>query len=218
MEHAGTDSRGRKKNRRLLFLLDEFPTLGRLEFFNLSLRQMAGYGSRLMLIVQSFNDIAEHYGAINSILDNCHVVVCFASVDTRTCQRDQRNGRGSGRVSRKLLSAAHRKLTGQCQDQPSEQVRPSSRPGKFERWRLTSNSCSSAASADADRQTAVLRRYPIFKRVWPPPKTYLPAELPVPTPRKLGNRAHRGTPVVADVAQLAATEQGEDGPAISPRS
>jgi type IV secretion system protein VirD4 len=39
------------------------------------------------LIAQSLNQIEKAYGANNSILDNCHVRVCFASNDERTARR-----------------------------------------------------------------------------------------------------------------------------------
>ena len=87
MEHLDRDSSGRPKNHRLLLSLDEFPTLGRLDFFTMNLRQMAGYGIKAHLIVQSFNDIIEQYGINNTILDNCHILSTFAAADTVTCQR-----------------------------------------------------------------------------------------------------------------------------------
>jgi type IV secretion system protein VirD4 len=87
MEHPGTDSRGREKQHRLLLMLDEFPTLGRLDFFTTNLRQMAGYGIKAHLIVQSFNDIVEQYGPHNTIIDNCHLLTAFASADTTTQHR-----------------------------------------------------------------------------------------------------------------------------------
>ncbi len=87
MEHPGTDSRGRDKHHRLLLMLDEFPTLGRLDFFTTNLRQMAGYGIKAHLIVQSFNDIVEQYGPHNTIIDNCHLLTAFASADTTTQHR-----------------------------------------------------------------------------------------------------------------------------------
>ena len=61
--------------------------LGRLDFFTMNLRQMAGYGIKAHLIVQSFNDIIEQYGINNTILDNCHILSTFAAADTVTCQR-----------------------------------------------------------------------------------------------------------------------------------
>lgn len=74
-------------NRSLLMMLDEFPALGRLEFFETALAFMAGYGIRAFLIAQSLNQIAKAYGENNSILDNCHVRVAFAANDERTARR-----------------------------------------------------------------------------------------------------------------------------------
>lgn len=72
---------------RLLWVLDEFPALGRLDFFEQALAFMAGYGMRAMLIAQSLNQIEKAYGPNNSILDNCHVRVAFAPNDERTARR-----------------------------------------------------------------------------------------------------------------------------------
>ena len=76
-----------KSRRQLLLMLDEFPALGRLDFFETTLAFLAGYGVRAFLIAQSLNQIAKAYGENNSILDNCHVRVAFASNDERTARR-----------------------------------------------------------------------------------------------------------------------------------
>ncbi len=68
-------------------MLDEFPALGRLDFFESALAFMAGYGLKSFLIAQSLNQIEKAYGPNNSILDNCHVRVCFATNDERTAKR-----------------------------------------------------------------------------------------------------------------------------------
>ena len=68
-------------------MLDEFPALGRLDFFESALAFMAGYGLKAFLIAQSLNQIEKAYGQNNSILDNCHVRVSFASNDERTAKR-----------------------------------------------------------------------------------------------------------------------------------
>lgn len=81
----GLDGTGRKHQ--LLMMLDEFPALGRLDFFETSLAFMAGYGIRAFLIAQSLNQIEKAYGENNSILDNCHVRVAFAANDERTAKR-----------------------------------------------------------------------------------------------------------------------------------
>jgi type IV secretion system protein VirD4 len=68
-------------------MLDEFPALGRLDFFESALAFMAGYGLKSFLIAQSLNQIEKAYGQNNSILDNCHVRVSFATNDERTAKR-----------------------------------------------------------------------------------------------------------------------------------
>jgi type IV secretion system protein VirD4 len=73
--------------RQLLLMLDEFPALGRLDFFETALAFLAGYGVRAFLIAQSLNQIVKAYGENNSILDNCHIRIAFASNDERTARR-----------------------------------------------------------------------------------------------------------------------------------
>jgi len=68
-------------------MLDEFPALGRLDFFESALAFMAGYGLRAFLIAQSLNQIDKAYGVNHSILDNCHVRIAFATNDERTAKR-----------------------------------------------------------------------------------------------------------------------------------
>jgi type IV secretion system protein VirD4 len=78
---------GGRPERQLLMMLDEFPALGRLDFFETALAFMAGYGIRAFLIAQSLNQIEKAYGEHNSILDNCHVRVAFATNNERTARR-----------------------------------------------------------------------------------------------------------------------------------
>jgi type IV secretion system protein VirD4 len=81
------DLESRTKRHRLLLMLDEFPALGRLDFFESALAFMAGYGLKSFLIAQSLNQIEKAYGPNNAILDNCHVRVAFSTNDERTAKR-----------------------------------------------------------------------------------------------------------------------------------
>jgi len=76
-----------RTRRALLLMLDEFPALGRLDFFEASLAFMAGYRVKAFLIAQSLNQIEKAYGPNHAILDNCHVRVVFATNDERTARR-----------------------------------------------------------------------------------------------------------------------------------
>ena len=68
-----------KKNKhRLLFLIDEFPSLKRMELFGDALSYMAGYGLKAYLITQDIRQILDQYGANESIVSNCHVRIAFA--------------------------------------------------------------------------------------------------------------------------------------------
>jgi type IV secretion system protein VirD4 len=78
---------GKTRKHQLLMMLDEFPALGRLDFFETALAFMAGYGIRAYLIAQSLNQISKAYGENNAILDNCHVRIAFSSNDERTAKR-----------------------------------------------------------------------------------------------------------------------------------
>ena len=80
-------SDGIARRHKLLLMLDEFPALGRLDFFESALAFMAGYGLRAFLIAQSLNQIDKAYGMNHSILDNCHVRIAFATNDERTAKR-----------------------------------------------------------------------------------------------------------------------------------
>lgn len=77
----------KRRGHQLLMMLDEFPALGRLDFFETALAFMAGYGIRAYLIAQSLNQISKAYGENNAILDNCHVRIAFSSNDERTAKR-----------------------------------------------------------------------------------------------------------------------------------
>src|SRR3546814_20684724 len=71
--HAGGSNDTETKRHRLLLMLDEFPALGRLDFFETSLAFMAGYGVRAFLIAQSLNQIEKAYGEHNAQTENYHV-------------------------------------------------------------------------------------------------------------------------------------------------
>jgi type IV secretion system protein VirD4 len=87
MESQTHDALGRPKRHRLLLVLDEFPQLGRLAFFETMMGAMAGYGLKAYLVCQSLNHLIRAYGRDNVILDNCHLVTAFAAADPETAER-----------------------------------------------------------------------------------------------------------------------------------
>lgn len=77
----------RSSDRRVLLMLDEFPQLGKLDFFEHALAYIRGYRIKACLVAQSLNQIVQAYGEHSSILDNAHVRVAFACNDERTAKR-----------------------------------------------------------------------------------------------------------------------------------
>jgi type IV secretion system protein VirD4 len=64
---------GRKVKHRLLGMLDEFPSVGKLPIIQEGLAYVAGYGIKLYLITQDLAQIHDKYGKDESITSNCHV-------------------------------------------------------------------------------------------------------------------------------------------------
>jgi type IV secretion system protein VirD4 len=65
---------------RLLMMLDEFPSLGKLEIMQESLAFVAGYGIKCYLICQDINQLKSRetgYGHDESITSNCHIQTAY---------------------------------------------------------------------------------------------------------------------------------------------
>ncbi len=64
----------------LLMMMDEFPSLGKLDIFQESLAYVAGYGIKCYLICQDINQLKSReigYGPDETITSNCHIQNCF---------------------------------------------------------------------------------------------------------------------------------------------
>ncbi len=70
----------------VLFLMDEFRSLGKLEAIETAITTIAGYGGRFMFVVQSLANITDKYGreGRENILGNCGVQVFMATTDSET--------------------------------------------------------------------------------------------------------------------------------------
>jgi len=126
------DLHAKGRRHRLLLMLDEFPALGRLDFFESALAFMAGYGLKSFLIAQSLNQIEKAYGPNNSILDNCHVRVSFATNDERTAKRVS-DALGTATEMRAMRNYAGHRLSpwlGHLMVSRSETARPLLTPGE----------------------------------------------------------------------------------------
>lgn len=71
---------------KLLFLIDEFPSLSHMGVFAHALSYMAGYGLKAYLITQDIRQIVDAYGPNESIVSNCHVRVAFTPNQYETAE------------------------------------------------------------------------------------------------------------------------------------
>lgn len=71
---------------RLLLMLDEFTSLGKLEIVERSLAFMAGYGLKAYFIVQDLTQLQGAYGKEESIMSNCHIRIAYAPNKRETAE------------------------------------------------------------------------------------------------------------------------------------
>lgn len=67
-----------KAQRPLLLMLDEFSSLGKLEFIQEAIAYMAAYGLKAFIILQDLTQLYTAYGKEESITGNCHVRIAYA--------------------------------------------------------------------------------------------------------------------------------------------
>ncbi|WP_186039829.1 conjugal transfer protein TraG [Burkholderia gladioli] len=165
-------SDGIQRRHKLLLMLDEFPALGRLDFFESALAFMAGYGIRSFLIAQSLNQIDKAYGQNHSILDNCHVRVTFATNDERTAKRISETLGTATELRAQRNYAGHRLAPwlGHLMVSRQETARPLLTPGEV--MQLPPDEAVVMVSSVAPIKAKKLRHYAdanFKRRVLPPP-------------------------------------------------
>ncbi len=165
-------SDGVERRHTLLLMLDEFPALGRLDFFESALAFMAGYGLRAFLISQSLNQIDKAYGQNHSILDNCHVRVTFATNDERTAKRISETLGTATELRAQRNYAGHRLAPwlGHLMVSRQETARPLLTPGEV--MQLPPDEAVVMVSSVAPIRARKLRYYSdanFKQRVLPPP-------------------------------------------------
>ncbi|MFG1384187.1 type IV secretory system conjugative DNA transfer family protein, partial [Xanthobacter sp. V3C-4] len=190
------DLQAKAGRHRLLLMLDEFPALGRLDFFESALAFMAGYELKSFLIAQSLNQIEKAYGPNNSILDNCHVRVSFATNDERTAKRVS-DALGTATEMKAMKNYAGHRLSpwlGHLMVSRSETARPLLTPGEVMQLPPSDEIVMVAGTPPIRAKKARYYEDERFKeRILPPPEFSEPRErraddwtiLPLPVPSQL---------------------------------
>lgn len=218
-------SDGIARRHKLLLMLDEFPALGRLDFFETALAFMAGYGIRSFLIAQSLNQIDKAYGQNHSILDNCHVRVTFATNDERTAKRISETLGTATELRAQRNYAGHRLAPwlGHLMVSRQETARPLLTPGEV--MQLPTDEAVVMVSSVAPIKAKKLRYYAdanFKQRVLPPPVVTAGRYADVPPARSddwsdlaiPAVPAAQATPSADDLENLGSTDDG--GPRRQP--
>lgn len=211
-------SDGIARRHKLLLMLDEFPALGRLDFFETALAFMAGYGIRSFLIAQSLNQIDKAYGQNHSILDNCHVRVTFATNDERTAKRISETLGTATELRAQRNYAGHRLAPwlGHLMVSRQETARPLLTPGEV--MQLPPDDAVVMVSSVAPIRAKKLRYYAdanFKRRVLPPPALAAGryADAPPMRPDDWSALAIPAVPAAPDTVSLAGDHTGtaDDG-------
>ncbi len=188
---------------RLLLMLDEFPALGRLDFFEQAMAFMAGYRIKAFLIAQSLNQIAKAYGENNSILDNCHVRVAFSTNDERTARRIS-DSLGTATEMRAMKNYAGHRLSpwlGHLMVSRQETARPLLTPGEV--MQLPPDEALVQVSGVPPIRAAKVRYYvdrELAARVAPPPAKLSPVAADAPSEWITVISAGNGSPATLGAA------------------
>ena len=120
---------GKDEPHKVLFLMDEFASLGRMSLIANAVTMLASYGGRLMFILQALSTLDEHYGKEGRevILQNCAFQVFFAASDETTTRYV------TSRLGKKTVKSTSRTQSkGGVSRSTSEQARDLMLPQEFQ--------------------------------------------------------------------------------------
>jgi len=111
---------------RLLLMLDEFTSLGKLEIFQESLAYMAGYGIKSYIIIQDTTQLYNAYTKDESIMSNCHIKIAYAPNKIETAEMLSKMA-GTTTVTKSFITTSGNRISlllGQVSESMQEVSRP----------------------------------------------------------------------------------------------
>lgn len=194
---------------RLLLMLDEFTSLGRLEIFQESLAYMAGYGIKSYIIIQDLAQLYNAYTKDEAIISNCHVRIAYAPNKIETAELLSKMS-GTTTVVKSFTTTSGGRISVML-DHVSESYQEVSRP------LLTADECMTLPGAIKDGEGKVLEagdmlifiagKHPIYG------KQILFFKDPI-----FSDRSKVPAPMLSDVMTKKENEEGEkdDGKIAKP--
>lgn len=93
---------------RLLMMLDEFPSYGKLEVFQEAMAYIAGYGIKAYIVMQDLPQLWNAYGRDETITSNCHVRIAFAPNKIETAEWLSKMSGTTTVVKEDITTSGHR--------------------------------------------------------------------------------------------------------------
>lgn len=121
------DGRSKTEHKhRLLLMLDQFPTLGKLDIFETALTYIAGYGIKAYIIAQDVQQLYKAYTTNESIISNCHIRIAYAPNKVETAEWMSKMA-GETTVVREKISTSGKRF-GMALEQVSTSYEETRRP------------------------------------------------------------------------------------------
>lgn len=86
IDYSGHNKNAIKFKHRLLMLLDEFPSIGKMEILEKAIGYVAGFGMKMMLVVQSLDQLNKIYTKDNAFISNCQTQIFYTANDNQTAE------------------------------------------------------------------------------------------------------------------------------------
>ncbi|MDR3631433.1 MAG: type IV secretory system conjugative DNA transfer family protein [Desulfocapsaceae bacterium] len=162
MEFADGAGKAAYKHR-LLLMLDEFTSLGKLPIVERGIAYMAGYGIKGYFIVQDTKQLNSAYGQYNALMANCHVRIAYAPNLPETAEYLSKLT-GTTTVVIKKTSVSGGKSGGSRSTSISETSRPLLTPDECLRLPGAQKDASGKVTAPGDMLIFTAGQSPIYGR------------------------------------------------------
>ena len=162
MEFEGGAGKAAYKHR-LLLMLDEFTSLGKLPIIERGIAFMAGYGIKGYFIVQDTKQLNSAYGQDNALMANCHVRIAYAPNLPETAEYLSKLT-GTTTVVMKKTSVSGGKSGGSRSTSISETSRPLLTPDECLRLPGAKKDASGKVTAPGDMLIFTAGQSPIYGR------------------------------------------------------
>lgn len=149
---------------KLLLMLDEFPSFGRLDIFSEALAYIAGYGIKAYLIMQDIAQLWASYGKDETIISNCHIRIAYAPNKIETAEWLSKMS-GTTTVVKEQISASGKRFGGMLDNVTksfNETSRPLLTPDEAQRLKSPEKGQSDEIIEAGDMLVFVAGHAPIF--------------------------------------------------------